>query len=74
MKNTDVRYEWYMNTEESLSLAVFRKEFQHPIEQIIRPGSDGTIRSFDNAESALNTGVEFETRIKLAGSAIYCDV
>lgn len=65
LKNTDVRYEWYMNTEESLSLAVFRKEFQHPIEQIIRPGSDGTIRSFDNAESALNTGVEFETRIKL---------
>lgn len=65
LRNTDIRYEWYLNTEESLSLAVFRKEFLHPIEQIIRPGSDGTIRSFDNAESALNTGVEFETRIRL---------
>lgn len=65
LKNTDLRYEWYLNTEESLSLAAFRKEFLHPIEQIIRPGSDGTIRSFDNAESATNTGIEFETRVKL---------
>lgn len=65
LKNTDIRYEWYLNTEESLSVAAFRKEFLHPIEQIIRPGSDGTIRSFDNAESALNTGLEFETRLKL---------
>lgn len=65
LKNVDLRYEWYLNTEESLSIAAFRKEFAHPIEQTIRPGSDGTIRSFDNADSALNTGVEFETRVRL---------
>ncbi len=65
LKNADLRYEWYLNTEESLSVAAFRKDFAHPIEQIIRPGSDGTIRSFDNANSALNTGIEFETRVKL---------
>ncbi|MBK7890067.1 MAG: TonB-dependent receptor [Bdellovibrionales bacterium] len=65
IKNIDFRYEFYPSSDESVSFGFFRKDFEQPIEQIIRPGSDGTLRTFENAKRAENTGVEFESRIRL---------
>lgn len=65
IRHFDIRYENYLSSDETLSLALFQKQFDHPIEQVIRPGSDGTIRSFDNAKSANNFGLEVEGRFRL---------
>ncbi|MFZ8933897.1 MAG: TonB-dependent receptor domain-containing protein [Bacteriovoracaceae bacterium] len=65
IKNGDFRYEWYFGkNQESLSLGVFYKEFERPIEAIIEPGTEGRI-TFENAESATNYGVEFEFKKNL---------
>lgn len=65
LRHFDIRYESYPSSDETVSLALFQKRFDHPIEQVIRPGSDGTIRSFDNAKAADNYGVEIEGRFRL---------
>lgn len=65
IKNIDLRYEFYPSSDESVSVGFFRKDFEQPIEQIIRPGSDGTLRTFENAKRAENTGIEFESRVRL---------
>lgn len=65
LRHLDIRYENYPSSDETLSLALFTKRFDHPIEQVIRPGSDGTIRSFDNAKAADNYGIELEGRFRL---------
>lgn len=61
----DLRWEWYLTRFESMSVAVFYKDFDRPIEQVIRLGAGG-IRTFANAESAVNVGVEFQGRTWLS--------
>lgn len=60
IQNYDVRWEWYPDHGEIVSLGVFAKRFDDPIEQrfLARSGTD--TRSFENAESAINYGVEVE--------------
>ncbi|HVE78117.1 MAG TPA: TonB-dependent receptor [Gemmatimonadaceae bacterium] len=62
IQNADVRWEWYPNPGEVLSLAVFAKHFQDPIERLYRGTSGTRITTFENAESAVNYGVELEVR------------
>jgi outer membrane receptor protein involved in Fe transport len=61
IKNYDLRWEWYFADLDSLSLGLFRKDFDSPIESVVQPGANSA-RSYVNAESAENQGIEFEAR------------
>jgi hypothetical protein len=62
IQNADLRWELYPAVGEVISVGVFAKRFDDPIERIYR-GTSGTRRTeFDNASSALNFGAELELR------------
>ncbi len=61
IKNYDMRWEWYLNGSDSVSLGLFMKDFDSPIESVVQPGANSA-RSYVNAESAENQGIEFEFR------------
>ena len=65
VRNADVRWEWYPNAGEVLSVALFAKRFEDPIERVETPTSGTMIHSFVNAASASNWGVELEARTGL---------
>lgn len=56
----DLRWDFYFNPGEFVSLGVFYKQFENPIESVILASADSDLTSFENAESAVNFGVEFE--------------
>jgi hypothetical protein len=60
IQNLDARWEWYPTPGDVVSIGVFAKWFDAPIEQryLARSGTDS--RTFENAESATNRGIEFE--------------
>jgi TonB-dependent receptor len=60
--NADVRWEWFPNAGELLSVSLFGKQFSDPIEKVYRPSSNNTTVQFVNAESAINYGIELEAR------------
>jgi TonB-dependent receptor len=60
IKNYDARWEWYYSADESVSVGLFYKEFESPIEAVIQPGS-AEERTFINAEEATTRGIEFDT-------------
>ncbi len=64
--NIDLRYEWYPSRGETVSLAVFYKHFDNPIEwtYTVAGGTD-LIYSYMNARSANNFGVELDIRKNL---------
>jgi len=63
VSNADVRWEWYPSSGEVLSVALFAKKFDLPIERVYRAAGSGTRTVFyTNAESADNYGVEMEMR------------
>jgi outer membrane receptor for ferrienterochelin and colicin len=62
IQNYDARWEWYPNYTEVLSLAVFAKNFDKPIERIDVATSGASQLSFINAQSAFNYGLEVEAR------------
>jgi len=41
MKNYDLRWEWYMDTGENLSVGLFYKDMVNPIESVQSPAQDG---------------------------------
>lgn len=59
IQHLDARFEHYYSDVESMSIALFLKEFDNPIERIQVPGT-GNLVSFANAESARNYGVELD--------------
>ena len=70
IQNADVRWEWYPNAGEVVSLGVFYKKFKDPIERIevnvsgLREAAQQTVV---NANAADNYGVEVELRKGLGG-------
>jgi hypothetical protein len=66
--NGDIRYEWYPQAGELLSLGVFYKDFTDPIELRLNSASVATRRQyqFQNAEKAQLFGVEAEFRKSLS--------
>lgn len=64
--NLDLRYEWYPSRGELISLTVFYKHFDSPIEwtYTVAGGTD-LIYSYKNAKSANNYGVELDIRKNL---------
>jgi TonB-dependent receptor len=66
VSNADIRWEWYPNSDEAISVALFAKQFDMPIERVYRAAGSGTRTVFyTNAESAENLGVELELRKNL---------
>jgi TonB-dependent receptor len=81
IQNADVRWEWYPNPGEALSVAVFAKRFDDPIERTYRGTSGTRITSFENARSAVNYGMELDARKglgslseRLVGVSIFSNV
>ena len=62
IQNYDARWEWYPSSGEVLSAAVFAKRFKDPIERIFLATSGTRLVSFENADRAVNYGVEIEAR------------
>jgi len=64
--NLDLRYEWYPNSGEQISVALFYKYFTHPIEwtYTVAGGTD-LVYSYINARGADNYGVELDVRKRL---------
>ncbi len=63
--NYDLRYEWYPNAGEMLSLALFYKKFINPIEIFQIPaGTTFDYRPF-NTEEAFSRGIELDIRKQL---------
>ena len=60
IKNYDARWEWYYSSDESISVGLFYKQFDSPIESVIVPSSSNE-RSFINAKDATTYGIEFDT-------------
>jgi outer membrane receptor protein involved in Fe transport len=66
IQNYDLRWEWFPAAGEVLSLGVFAKRFQDPIEKVIIQAAGANTLSFVNADEANNYGVELELRKTLA--------
>lgn len=68
LSNLDARWEWYMESGSSLSVGVFYKDIDSPIETVEIKGSDGNLLvSFRNAESGTIYGIETEFVRRLGG-------
>ena len=62
--NADARYQFYWNDLDNLSVGVFYKELDQPIERVLNvaSGTVGNSRTFQNADSAEIYGIELEGR------------
>ncbi len=59
--HADLRWEWYLGRGESISLAVFYKYFERPIETVLLVSTEQTV-TYANANAAHNFGVELDFR------------
>ena len=71
IQNFDLRWEWFPRAGEVLSVGLFAKHFDQPIEKVIIQAAGANTLSFVNANSATNLGVELEARktLDFLGSA-----
>lgn len=70
IQNFDLRWEWYPKIGEMITVGLFHKYFERPIESSFVPGGgSGGIKtfSFSNADSGISQGIELEARKSLAG-------
>ncbi|MGB5821035.1 MAG: TonB-dependent receptor [Saonia sp.] len=60
--NFDLKYEWFMDRGEIISLAAFGKLIQDPVNRVIAADATGTQRFFRTGDQAEAFGVELEVR------------
>jgi len=61
INNYDLRWEWYLETGENLSVGLFYKDMDQPIESVQSPSQDGpALIRIANAEEGYVYGVEVE--------------
>lgn len=66
IQNYDIRYEWFLNPGEVISISGFYKIFKNAIEETILPASAEVEKTFTNSKTdAYNYGLEFELRKNL---------
>ena len=66
IQNVDLRYEWYPDNGEQISVAIFYKHFKNPIEwTYTMSGGTDPIYSYINAKGADNYGIEVDIRKNL---------
>ncbi|MGH7518216.1 MAG: TonB-dependent receptor domain-containing protein [Gemmatimonadales bacterium] len=63
--NLDLRWEWYPTGAEIVSVSLFAKRFDDPIERVYLATSGTRIISYVNAQAANNYGIELEFRKNL---------
>lgn len=59
--NADVRWDWFLDRTDVVSVSAFYKYFTRPIETIVIIGADESL-TYDNADAANNFGAEIEVR------------
>lgn len=64
--NLDLRYEFYPSSGQLLSVSVFGKYFQDPIEKKLEAAGSFNLMRYVNASSAYAYGMELEYRVSLA--------
>jgi TonB-dependent receptor len=62
IQNLDARWEFYPRAGEVLSVGMFYKHFDHPIEKVILASTGASALTFVNARAGRNYGVELEVR------------
>lgn len=67
--NYDIRYEWYPNNYDMLTLAAFYKKFKDPIELYLFPAGSNWNYQFNNVEDASSRGIELDIRKSLGSLA-----
>jgi len=70
INNVDLRYEFYPNPGELISLGAFYKQFTDPIESFLQVTTDNPQFEYQNAQEAYNLGVEVEIRKALASFGV----
>jgi outer membrane receptor protein involved in Fe transport len=68
VRNVDARWEWYPNAGEAVSVALFAKDFEDPIERVYLGTSGTRIVTFANAESARGTTASSSSSGRGSGS------
>lgn len=68
--NIDLRWEMYPNPGEAISLGVFYKAFNDPIESILLLTTEAPQSTYGNADQASAYGVEFEFKKSLASLGV----
>ncbi len=63
--HVDLRWEWYLTRFETFAVASFYKQFDSPIERVIRLGGGG-VNTFANVDSAKIYGLEMQGRFWLS--------
>lgn len=71
--NYDLRFETFPNIDELISISLFYKEINDPIEKIILSSTSNNVRTFTNASFARNWGYEAEVRSSLGNLASFLD-
>ena len=66
IENYDLRWEWYPSPAEVLSVGVFAKRFDEPIERVYRATTGFPTIGYTNAAGARNYGAELDARKSLA--------
>lgn len=64
--NGDVRWEWFPNAGELVSVSGFYKKFDRPIIEVVEAANNDCFYAYGNADAAQNLGGEFEIRKALA--------
>lgn len=64
--NIDLKYEWFTQNGDMVSVTGYFKYLECPIERIQELNGGATLHSFRNAEDGVATGVEIEMRKELA--------
>jgi TonB-dependent receptor len=64
IQNFDLRWEMFPSTTEVLAVSAFYKQFEDPIETVIRD-VDGSNLGYQNIKEASNFGLELEARARL---------
>ncbi|WP_222981905.1 TonB-dependent receptor [Flagellimonas meishanensis] len=67
--NFDIKYEWFLERGEIISLAAFGKLIQDPVNRVIAADATGTQRFFRTGDQAEAFGVELELRKNLVTDA-----
>lgn len=63
--NYDLKYEWFMDRGELLSLSAFAKTIKNPVNRVVAADATGTQRYFRTGDQADIFGVELEVRKNL---------
>ena len=64
VSNVDLRWDYYFNAREFLSVGYFKKDIKNPIESVAVAGTEDAV-TFKNIDRAFNDGFEFEFRTHL---------